>query len=324
MVFANVSTMLFAPESPRPWALMRIVLACTLLVDAGARWPYCVELYSSAGFTFPAFPGDVFHPFALSPLATLTLHSLLIVLLGFLLVGWYSRLCAVTSFLLLGCFSLLDASGTLTKYTAIALHVLLLMSFAQPGGVWSIDAWRRKKNRDAVPLAPAWPRHLLCLLVASIYLGAAITKIRLPDFATGDLLEFSLLDDAYGGRYPGFWLATQPKRLVLASYAVILFELLFPFLIWVPTLRRGLLVAGFVFHTALAAMMHLAMFSPVMIAALFAFMRESDLRFLSPRKGNRSKKARSLGGNPSSASWIDMTENARSFLTRSRPTRLTK
>lgn len=272
-----MTAFLFAPESPRPWAMMRILLSAALMWDAVVRWPFCIELYTAAGHVFPAFPGSEFQPFVLGPFTTLVLYSALVVVLAMLLAGWHSRLCALLSFGLVGWFSLIDAAGTLTKYTAISLHLLLLMSFAQAGGAWSIDGWLRSKQGRGVPLASKWPRFLAGLLVASIYLGAAVTKIRLPDFATGDLLEFSLLDDAYGGRGIGLWLATKPRFLVLASYAVIAFELLFPVLIWVPALRRVTLISGIAFHLALAATMHLAIFSPVMLAALCVFVKEQDL-----------------------------------------------
>ena len=308
-----MTAFLFAPESPRPWALMRILLAAALLWDAATRWPCCVELYSSAGHVFPAFPSSGLEPSALDPLATLVLYSVLVVSLALLLIGWHSRLCALLAFVLIGWFSLLDAAGTLTKYTAISLHLLLLMSFAQPGGAWSIDAWRRSRRGRGVLLAPKWPRRLLGILVASIYLGAAITKIRLPDFATGDLLEFSLLDDAFGGRGIGLWLVTKPKLLVLASYAVIAMELLFPVLIWIPQLRRIMLALAIGFHLALAGMMHLAIFSPVMIAALFAFVNESDLQAIGNllgKLGLRRRRGEDVPGKPAvqppqKLAWID-------------------
>jgi hypothetical protein len=155
--------------------------------------------------------------------------------------------------------------------------LLLLMTFAQPGGVWALDVFGRPWLKQAVPLNPRWPAMLVRLLVASIYLGAAITKIRLPDFATGDLLEFSLLDDAYGGRWLGMWLATQPELLIVCSYGTIAFELLFPVLVWIPNFRRPMLCLAAAFHLLLAAMMHLEVFSPIMLAALCAFLKEDDL-----------------------------------------------
>ncbi len=277
--------LLFTPESPRPWALMRVLLAGALLWDAISRWPFAIELYSSAGFSFPAYPNEDLKPYPMEPLATVVLHSALVVLIGMLFVGWHSRLCAVLVCGLTAWFSLLDAAGTLTKYTVISLHLLLLMSFAQPGGAFSVDAWRRNRHGRGTPLVSTWPRWLLRVLVCSIYLGAAVTKIRLPDFATGDLLEFSLLDDAYGGGEWGLWLATKPKLLILASFATIGFELLFPVLVWVPRLRRVMLLCSVMFHLGLGVMMHLEIFSPVMFAALCVFLTEED--FAPFQKGMR-------------------------------------
>ncbi|MCA9070186.1 MAG: HTTM domain-containing protein [Planctomycetaceae bacterium] len=271
-------TSLFTPESPRPWAIMRIILGVTLLWDTANRWSYAVELYSVDGFLFPAFPNTSIHPHAFDAFTTVTLYSLFVVLLGMLVIGWHSRFCAFAVFGLLAWFSLLDSATTLTKYSAISLHLLLIMGFAKPGSVWSVDAWWRNRQQRGVPLSSAWPRLLIRFLVASIYLGAAMTKIRLPDFATGDLLEFSLLDDAYGGTRLGLWLATKPEFLIVASFATIVFELLFPFSVWIPALRRVMLCLGIGFHIILASTMYLEIFSPVMIAALCSFLKESDLQ----------------------------------------------
>jgi hypothetical protein len=293
---------LFAPESPRPWAILRMLLASALLWEFVPRWPVALELYSTAGFLFPAFPSAWFQPSPLAPLPTLILHSLLVAVLAMLLLGWHSRLCSFLAFALIGWFSLLDAAGTLTKYTAISLHLLLLMMFAQPGGAWAMDAFGRPRLNHAVPLNPRWPAMLVRLLVTSIYLGAAITKIRLPDFATGDLLEFSLLDDAYGGRWLGMWLATKPDLLIVCSYGTITFELLFPAMVWIPKLRRPMLCLAVAFHLTLAAMMHLEIFSPIMLAALCAFLKEDDLtaiggrlrKVFPPRDSRKSLASRGL------------------------------
>ena len=289
---------LFAPESPRPWTLMRILLASALLWDIIPRWPFAVELYSTEGYLFPAFPSAWFQPLLVAPLPTLIWHSALVGALVMLLLGWHSRLCSLLAFGLLGWFALLDAAGTMTKFTAISLHLLLMMSFAAPGAVWAVDAWGRRSQNGAIPLNPRWPGIMVRLLAASIYLGAAITKIRLPDFATGDLLEFSLLDDAYGGRWPGLWLATKSKLLILGSFATIWFELLFPALVWIPRLRRPMLCIAAAFHLGLAALMHLEIFTPVMLAALCAFLKEEDFALarnwfgrIFPRKDFRADAA---------------------------------
>jgi hypothetical protein len=175
---------------------------------------------------------------------------------------------------------LLDQAGTFKKYSVIGLHLMLLLSFTRCGGEWSVDALLARGRKHYSRLSLAWPRRLIQGLVIAVYLGGAMTKIRLPDFANGDLLMFSLLDDQWGGGYVGHWLSTRPNLLILASIGTVCFEIAFPLLIWDSRLRRPMLVLAVVFHLILATTMHLGIFSFVMLAALLAFVEERDVRRL--------------------------------------------
>ncbi|MEX1097699.1 MAG: HTTM domain-containing protein [Planctomycetales bacterium] len=316
----------FAPESPRPLALMRILLGATLFVDCAIRWPHVVELYSTAGVPMPLHPGTVLHPPALPAAESVLLYAALLFALACATLGWWTRLSLIVAAALLTWVGLLDYAGTLKKYTVVGIHLLVLLSFTRCGAAWSLDRlcdslWRSRKRRTdcqsvrppvgqtslsartspapanrqagkpaphrgtdcrsaSYPLTPAWPRRLMQILVCLVYLGAAATKFRTPDFATGDLLFFSLLDLRWGGEWLGMWLVAHPKLLVLSSYATLLFETAFPLLVWVPRLRRPMLVAAVLFHLSLGYIMTLFVFTPVMLAALCAFLDESDFRLL--------------------------------------------
>ena len=107
-----------------------------------------------------------------------------------------------------------------------------------------------------------------------MYLGAALTKLRSPDFFTGDLLTFSLLDDAWGGGRLGHWVATQHNVVVVFSLVTVLVELLFPFLIWVRRARPWVLLVTAVLHTGMGLLLHVGIFPMVMLAVLLAFVDE--------------------------------------------------
>lgn len=271
---------LFAPESPRPAALMRIGLGLVLLWDAAGRWGHVVELYSSDGLPLPLFPGTAFEPPALPATWAVVLYALLLYSLAGVVLGWQTRVSLLAAFVLSAWLGLLDAAGTFKKYSVIGLHLLVLLSFTQSHAVWSLDAWLRRKRTDFIPLSPRWPRFLARVLISAVYLGAVVTKLRLPDFANGDLLMFSLLDERWGGGWLGMWLATQPRLLVLVSFATILFEMAAALLLWVPQTRRTMLVLALGFHLSIGLAMHVEIFSPLMIVALLAFVRESDLHAL--------------------------------------------
>ena len=272
----------FAPESPRPLALLRIATGMVFLYDAIVRWPFAVELYSADGLPMPVFPpelfpGTHFMPSPLSAFWTVALHSLLVFSLVTVTIGWRTRTSLWVAFAISLWLGLLDQAGTFKKYSVIGLHLMLLLSFTRCCGAWSVDSLLSRGCRRFTRLSLAWPRRLIQVLVIAVYLGGAITKLRLPDFANGDLLMFSLLDDQWGGGYLGHWLSTKPNLLILASIGTVLFEIAFPLLIWNPRLRRPMLVLAVTFHLMLATTMHLGIFSFVMLTALLSFVEERDM-----------------------------------------------
>jgi len=273
-----VTGRLFGWESPRPAAVMRIGLGAVLLWDALIHWPYVVELYSADGMPMPLFPGTAFAPPALPAEWAVVLFGLMVFSLGAVVAGWQTRLSLFTAFVLTGWFGLLDSAGTFKKYSVIALHLLLLLAFSRSQAVWSLDRRLDPQRRIRTQLSPRWPRLLMRVLLSSIYLGAVITKLRMPDFANGDVLTFSLLDERWGGNRLGMWLSTQPRLMILLSMGTILFEMAALFLLWVPKTRRAMLLLAFLFHLGIGVTMHVGIFSPLMIVALGAFLRESDLQ----------------------------------------------
>lgn len=269
----------FARESPRPLAALRIVLGIILLCEAASRWPFAVELYSSAGPPMPVFVNG-FRPPVPSPDLAIAAQTLFVFSAVCIVTGWQTRVSLITAALMLAWLGLLDLPGTFKKYSVIEIHLLVLTASACPAGVWSLDA--RRHGRDAaVPLAARWPRRLIRILMCAIYLGAAATKIRLAEFASGDLLEFALLDDLWGGRTAGRWLASHTTLLQAGAIATLAFESFFPLLVWIPRLRRPMLVLAALFHLALHTLLHLGTFSWVMLCGLMAFLDERDFGAIS-------------------------------------------
>jgi hypothetical protein len=291
----------FAPESPRPLALMRIGVGLVLLWETAWHAPFVVETYSTAGRPMPAvaFVDEGTVPPVPSPAFAVALHGWLLFALGCVAVGLRTRASLVVAAALLGYLSLLDFPGTLTKYTAIGLHLLVLLAVSGSHGVWSLDAWFLGP-RDRTSLPAAWPRRLVQLLLCHVYLGAVVTKIRAAEFAVGETLAFSLIDDRWSGgwlgAWPGAWLATHPRAVVLASFATIAFEVAFPLLVWFRRTRRPMLVLAVLFHVALAAGMSLSIFTPLMCFALLAFVEERDLADVRRLWGRPALERRSFGG----------------------------
>lgn len=276
---------LLAPASPRPAAVLRILLGVVFLYDAAVRWPYAVELYSSAGLPMPAFPAWQYAEQALvppipGPALAVSLHSLLIFAWAAVALGWWTRCSLLLALVLSLWLGLLDQTGTFKKYSVLGAHAMLLLAFTRSGAWWSLDRFWSKERDAAARLSPVWPLRLLQLLAINIYFQSALLKLRLPDFLDGELLMFSLLDDAWGGGAWGKWLATRPRLLSWASWAAVAVEVIVPALIWIPRTRRAALLLAVAFHLALAALMQLGIFSFAMLALLSAFLTEADLQAL--------------------------------------------
>lgn len=286
----------FAPEGPRRLALVRIALGLVLCWEAASHWRYAVELYSSYGPAMPLFaarPATVGNapqsdadrsaiarprfriPVPSPGLAVMFQSGLLFAALGVAL-GWQTRFSLLLSLVLFAWLGPLDLAATFAKHPVIMLHLALLLCFSRGGGAWSVDAWSRG-HAVSCRLSAAWPRRLIQILVCTIYLGAALTKLRTPSFATGELLEFSLLDDDWGGGRFGHWLVTRPHLPLVLSQATLLIELLFPCLVWTRRLRWPMLALACALHAGMGLALTLGTFSPTMFAALLAFLDERDL-----------------------------------------------
>ena len=103
---------------------------------------------------------------------------LLVVFLVTTSIGWWTRFSVIGCLVLYTYLNMLDCLSTFTKYSVIASHMLLLLSFSKCGAVWSVDAWLARRRQPAQiepPRFPAWPRRLMQLLIGFVYLVAAIT-----------------------------------------------------------------------------------------------------------------------------------------------------
>jgi len=194
-----------------------------------------------------------------------------------LAAGWYSGWSLLCCFVLLAWLRPLDLSWTFAKPTIIWLHMLLLLSLDDCGGWLTL----RSRGRAVPPVeSGGLSRWLLQVLVCQIYAGAALTKLQSGWFASGELLQYSLLDRQYGGTTLGRWLAATPGLARPLSLATLLFELLFPVLVWVPSCRRVLLFAAVGFHLAVWGCLHVDLFSPTLLVLLLAFVEPTTTQKL--------------------------------------------
>ncbi|MDZ4689313.1 MAG: HTTM domain-containing protein [Planctomycetaceae bacterium] len=269
-------------ESPFGLAIMRIALPLVMLTMLVPRWRAVRELFSSdgapallpAGYGYmnmlPEFSGPV----------AVALFSVLLLATVCACIGWMTRVSLAVTLVLFTYFSMMDCVSTMTKYTVIMTHVLLLLTVSECGALWSVDAWlkgRTVPGPSGLPVAaPAWPRRLIQLLVGFIYFGAAMTKMNTPTFLSGDQLQLWMLTHV-NFRHPlGEWLALYPVLLKSMGYVSLVWELTFIFLVWRGIWRPIVLSMGIVFHFLTFLTLGLIVFPLTCYCTYLAFLDEEE------------------------------------------------
>ncbi|MCA9068825.1 MAG: HTTM domain-containing protein, partial [Planctomycetaceae bacterium] len=215
----RISDFFYREEVPFPLALVRIVMPLVLLSVMLPRWSRARELYSADGapcpiaFVYgwadflPNFSGEI----------VIVMHTVLLLALVASSLGWCTRLSLGISTVLYVYLNMQDSVSTMTKYSVIASHVMLLLTLSHCGAVWSVDSWlagyRRRKNRTPGersidwPKFPVWPQRLIQLMIGLVYFGAAITKMHTPEFFSGDQMTYWMLSHVNFANPGGEWMS---------------------------------------------------------------------------------------------------------------------
>jgi len=294
-----------APKSPGPFtldarslALGRMLLGALLLLDLALRASDLTAHYSDAGvlprsdfrlqawdFLWSVHTAAGSTPFEAGLLA---LHA---VFTFGMLVGFRTFWATLGSAALL--VSLHGRNPLLRDGQDDLLRVLLVWGCLLPWGTrWSVDRLRGQvwhpltgvsADRVLGPATVGWVLQLLTL-----YWASAVAKLESPWWTSGAAISNALAI----GRYEtalGQTLRAFPSLLQAGTFAVLAFELLAPFVIflsgwWRPT--RVLLVSAFVLlHVVLALLLRLGLFPAVAIAAWLTLLPPSTWDALVRRLG---------------------------------------
>ena len=276
----------FAREIPFGMALVRMSLPLVILVDIARRWPFARELYSTDGaiaslsynFGQPGLLPEFSGPVAVG------LFTMLGLLLVTSAIGWCTRLSLLGLTVLYFYFTMLDCLSTVTKYTVIANHVMLLLALSNCGDLWSVDAWlkRRKAQKHGLPppdlRAAIWPQRLAQILFGMIYFGASITKMHTTGFFEGDQLVYWMMTYLNNEHPLGDHLTRYPLLVSISCYLTFLWEVVFIFTVFHRKLRWWVLGIGTIFHVMTGFTLGLIVFPMVITASYLVFLDEDDVR----------------------------------------------
>jgi HTTM domain len=232
---------IFAPDF-QALSLFRIFFAAYLLGDYYVHLPFFADLYGDDGIlplnvlvTEPLAGVAVISPI-LHALENVGVRAVFPILYPAVLVafglGWRTRWAAAIVFVL---NSYLFWRNPYVRNGAEYLaHLLLLWCLFLPmERYWSVDAALDHGSRERP--YPVLPFLAMRLQISSLYFFAGLFKLASRPWIDGSALSWSLQDNIFGAQPAGLFLVHHfPGLLHAGNYAVIVFQLLFPFLIYCP------------------------------------------------------------------------------------------
>lgn len=161
---------------------------------------------------------------------------------------------------------------------------LFCLMWADSGAVWSVDAWRRRTRGDALPIAniSIAPLRLMRFQLAIIYLSAGLYKIDSPVWRNGSAVYYVLNSNIHQ-RIPYFVPPEFEIVNTMLTYATLLWELGFAFMLWFRPTRRVALVLGVLIHLGMFSLMEVGAFHLVMLASYIAFLNPERVPTLARR-----------------------------------------
>lgn len=233
----------------RSLAVFRIALALMVVYDVVDRWPHLEAFYSDSGFYDTRFAQDE-SPFSYSLnylSGSLVFQQAIFLLLAVaalaLAAGLWTRAAVLVCWVLVVSIHVRNPLVLIGGDTLLRL-MLFWSLFLPLGKIWSVDAWRRKRQTGGAGQQGKHPQSPDSLLVASagtacylfqvciVYWCAGTCKLT-ETWLDGTVMEYIYRLDLYV-RPLGTWALTQPWLLKTIAYAALLIELAIPFLLFLP------------------------------------------------------------------------------------------
>lgn len=282
----------FQPRNTLPLEIVRIGVALSMLLAYVGITPELQHFYSNQGWLpvadlAPMVEGQ----WRFSVLYYLddrwlgVFHGAFLFAIVALLTGW--RVSFFKWLVLIGHLSYVQRNPAITYGVDSSLSsLLLILCLAPVGSALSLDRVRRvrrikKQDLGAAPALPLSPWGFACtrliqIQMAILYLFSAIEKLRGETWWSGDALWIALTNFEFTN-IPIAWLADQYWLVNLMTYAVLVIEMGYFFLIWGRRTRPWFLALALLLHLGIAVMMGLYFFAAVMIAGHLSFTRHDWL-----------------------------------------------
>jgi predicted DCC family thiol-disulfide oxidoreductase YuxK len=283
------SSIWFQDVPTTPLEIVRIGIGAAVLFHFTMATPFLFDLWGDTGWVPPNFAHvyiqapwmqSVFFYFT-DPWQWIAFHGLFLFCCAAFTVGW--RTSWVKWIVLLGQISY-DHRNLTIVYGAdsIIACLLFILCLAPAGRAISLDRVRavraaKRKNLTATlpPYTSPWAgacTRLIQLQMAILFFYSATDKLRVDEWWGGDAIW--LATSTYEFYHPVLLhlLAQHYWMVNIATYATLLIELAFPFLIWQRATRPYLLCGAVFLHLLFGILLRLIYFSFAMIVGHMSFL----------------------------------------------------
>jgi len=276
----------FAPQSPVPIALFRIVYGLlviatlTLLRPDWLAW-YGPHAWVSLSTMHTLEPGTRLNLFAVIPQTDAWINALFWIFLGsaiLLTIGFLTRLNSLLVFLCLASIHqrnvyILHAGDTFLRVAGFFLI------FAPAGAALSIDRviriWRGKEDASIQPRSP-WAQRMIQFELALMYFATFCAKVKGAPWLQGTAMYYIYHLDEFK-RFPIPSWFFHPLMLKLESWTALVLEFSLGVLIWVKELRYIVLTLGLLFHLSLEYSLNIPLFQWDILSAYILFIDPADI-----------------------------------------------
>ena len=287
----------FQSSSTTPLEIARIGIGAAVLFHYAMATPFLFELWGDDGLMPRAAALDtledswmqsVFFYFT-APWQWIAFHALFLACCAAFMVGW--RTSWVKWIVLVGQISY-DYRNSTIAYGAdsIVACLLVILCLAPIGRALSLDrvrAVRAAKLDDlqaaVPPYAGPWANactRLMQIQMVALFFYTGVEKIRGDEWWSGDAVWLALTTYEFYNPVLLNVVARQYWIVTFVTYATIMLEIAYPFLIWQRRTRPYLLAAAILLHVMFAVGLGLVYFSFVMILGHLSFARPEWLHAL--------------------------------------------
>jgi hypothetical protein len=270
----------FKPEPAYTLGAIRIAFGAIVVGWTLSLLPDLDDFFSSTGIVpVPSSGADQWGIFGIWPDDRAVMIGWVVLLIAAIamMVGWHSRVASFLVFALVMSFELrcpyiFNSGDNLLRVEA------LLLVLAPTGAALSLDQLRSSGSFWSAQDRARWPIRLMQVQFSLIYIATFVTRMTGHKWLEGTALSYAMrLQDMLIVPAPQ-WLSTNALIMNVATWGVLVGELLIGILVWNRRCRPVVLVAGVILHAGIMMTIAVGFFSPAMFLLYLSFVPPDTVR----------------------------------------------